>query len=476
MLVSLVNAQSGHEFVDAVEWVRSSYCKGTYTAKGKDLQLPFGKQFEELFKEPKNEGTLNHVVNVVTAMAHVLVYLEKHGDEVLFGSFDVRRRLGLMLLAFYHDIGKCVVFRRHAVEGRALFAEPKASILYRFELIYKAYGLDLPHETLPFFAELIGAHDVFGTVSTGENGLLSLSGVVGRLKDLYNGDKQAVKDAVLDLWLLNCADILVSVPRLNKNEVDKSKPQKWCETPPGTLDAGLDWFFASIKGTYLKEDLGFALDIAEAVCDGADAYGYAKALSEKRAAHRFARLARSALGDVLEKPETRFCPLLKDEIVQRLESPAIIPTINMILRDTFGEGHQKLFGAMLQFDYALGFFSTLAERAVYWLNEELEEKSFRTGWIYKRKIPQENDTQYAGDFLLRYNAECVVNNYMAILARVFGAIHRQTAEIERWNIEFEDAKNRMTWPKANRLLGFNGPYRAENALCLLMRELMLYKA
>ena len=56
MFESLANAGAGGGFTDLA---------GTCSAKGKALQLPFGKQFEELLREPKNGGTLNHVVNVV---------------------------------------------------------------------------------------------------------------------------------------------------------------------------------------------------------------------------------------------------------------------------------------------------------------------------------------------------------------------------------------------------------------------------
>jgi hypothetical protein len=63
-----------------------------------------------------------------------------------------------------------------------------------------------------------------------------------------------------------------------------------------------------------------------------------------------------------------------------------------------------------------------------------------------------------------------------VLAGIFGEIHRLTADIESFNIEFDDAANRLIPSKADKLLFFDGPYRAGNARVLLMREIMLYKA
>jgi len=62
-----------------------------------------------------------------------------------------------------------------------------------------------------------------------------------------------------------------------------------------------------------------------------------------------------------------------------------------------------------------------------------------------------------------------------LLADIFGEIARLTGDILNWNIEFEDAKDRLSGPKCDRLLGFSGAYRQGNERQLLVRELMLYK-
>ena len=480
MLISLLSANSTPDFADAVKTVRQAYLTGQYAAGGANLDLPFGKQFKERFEIKKDEnnplddqnrkwdGDLNHMTNAVAAMAHIIRYAEKNLPNL--GEFTPLRSLNLMHLAFYHDIGKTIIPRRHAIEGKVLFQEPKASVRWRFEQIFAAYGQKMPPETLHYYALIIGAHDMFGTISTGENGLLSLDGVIDRLRALHID----TREAVFDLWLLNLADIITSVNWINGKEQNKFQALDWTKYAPGNLDLALDRFLKSFNGIYLLEDLSFALRII----DGEDA----KTIAENQATCRFGRLARQTLGNVLEEPQTILRNDLKNEIIAGLESPSLHVQIHEILRGEFGDQYPKMFGTMLQFDYALGFFQKMAKRAVSWLNEEdatNEEdttNNFRTGWLYNRKTPKQNATNYDAAYLCRYNAECVINNFMMVIAGIFGEIYRITEEIEHWNIEFEDAKERLSDPKCDRLLGFDGPYRASNARHLLLRELMLYKA
>ena len=504
MLKSLLTKKTDAEFAAAIKAVKQSYITGTYTANGQEIPLPFRRSFQELFvttpeqdyqtdKCCENWWVYNHIGNVVAAMTHILHYVENHMDEILPREetdadcfFSPQRKLDNLHVAYYHDIGKCIIPRRHAIEGKALFAEPKASVRYRFEQIFKAYesdGIKLRDETVQYYAEIIGAHDIFGTISTGENGLLSLSGIISRLVTLYDNKPQAVKNAVFDLWLLNVADIIVSISNVNGRAVEKSLPLHWCDHLPGTLDGDIDWFFSFISGRYLKEDLAFALKIADIAVKGeVNVYEYAKCLSEKGAANRLGRLARQTLGGVLEDPKNTDLilnyPELKTAIIARLESECVLGDIHRILGNKFGDRYSKLFGTMLQFDYALGFFQTLAKHALKWINEELTDGQFHTGWLFHRKKPKPDGTDYskAGDFMNRYNAECIVNNYLTVLAGIFGEISRLTVDIEKWNIEFEDAGKRLNESKVERLLFLDGTYRADSTRSLLMREIMLYKA
>jgi hypothetical protein len=473
-----------------MDTVKESYVTGKYTTGGKDLDLPFTKQFQTFFsqyarKKPNapetiensdNFGHYNHFCNVVAIMAHIIAYAETHPDAFIPQSddgvektFSAQRKLDNMLTAFYHDIGKTIIFHRHALEGKSLLAEPKASVRYRFEAIFNEYpDCKLSPQTLSRYGEYIGSHDMFGTISTGENGILSMSGVISRLRSLLNDDLGKVKTAVFDLWLLNLADIMVSIADFIPG-YSKFAAQPWQETNPGKMDKYIEQFLSSYKGVYLLEDLHFALQIA----GSDDPYNEAKTLAEKNAAQRFRRLTRQTLGEAVNGSKV-FTASQKEEVIKLLDSDAAIASVKEILRGEFGEDYGKRFGTMLQFDYALGFFLKLSGQAVKMLEIELTGGTFRTGWLYNQKIPTGNT--YPVDFLDSYNAECIVNNYIMVLAGIFGEIHRLTADIESFNIEFDDATNRLTPSKADKLLFFDGAYRAGNARVLLMREIMLYKA
>jgi hypothetical protein len=473
-----------------MDTVKESFYTGKYKTGGKELDLPFAKQFQDFFnrytrKKPDAPETIansdnfihyNHFSNVVAAMAHIIAYAEAHpevfipeSENCVEKTFQTKRKLDNMLTAFYHDVGKTIIFHRHAMEGKSLLAEPKASVRYRFEAIFAEYpDCELSPETLPLYGEYIGSHDMFGTIGTGENGILSMSGVISRLKSLFDGDLRKLKTAVFDLWLLNLADIIVSIGDFIPG-YSKFAAQPWQDTNPGNMDNYIEQFIDSYKGVYLLEDLHFALQIAGAD----DPYTAAKTLAEKNASQRFRRLARQTLGEAV-KGSKIFTQSLKDEVIKLLDSGAAIASVKEILRGEFGEEYSKRFGTMLQFDYALGFFLKLSAQAVALLERELTGGTFRTGWLYNQKIPTGNT--YPVDFLDSYNAACIVNNYIMVLAGIFGEIHRLTADIESFNIEFDDAANRLTPSKADKLLFFDGAYRAGNARVLLMREIMLYKA
>ncbi|MDR0273083.1 MAG: hypothetical protein LBI27_07185 [Clostridiales bacterium] len=500
MFLSLLNCTDDVAYSAEIKKIKQSYLTGECEVNGKKLPLPYAKNFYDLFlKPPKPEdppysieespnfGNYKHFSNVVAAMAHILKYAENHMDKLLpKGESDVSRdfgdarKLDSMFIAFYHDIGKTIINRRHAVEGKAIFAEPKASVRFRFENIFAEYSESfcLPLR-LSYYAESIGAHETWGTNTTGENSVLAFASIVNRFRLLFNNEIKAVKTAIFDLWLANVADIITSINWINGEENKKFNEQDWQNNLPGTLDDRIKWLFDDYKGVYLIEDLGFALQIA----DAENPYDFAKSLSEKRAVNRFQRLARQTMGSMLEtnerglsNPKINFPTALKDEIIRQLDDTAILAQINGILKGEFGSDFARCFGTMLQFDYALGFFFKLSNQAIYWLADELNNKEFRTGWLYNQKIEKSNP--YAEDeaFLYRYNAECIINNYLMALAGVFGEIYRLTADIENWNVEFEDAGNRLTPSKADKLLSFDGAYRAGNARVLLMREIMLYKS
>ena len=428
-----------------------------------------------------NLGNYNHMVNVVAAGAHLIHYCSQMRFDNIADSINAyapkgdKRTLRLMTAAYYHDIGKVIVNRRHAVEGMSLFAEQKASMRNQFEQFYGGHDFKWTSCDCAYISALIGSHDVFGTISTGENGYFSLASVVQEFALLENGDIQAVKNDMFDLWLLNIADIIVSLE-------NKWVPHKhFTENLPGERNEIIEGFLRSVQGRDLLNDLNAAISIAEYACQAYDLDEYVSAISEKAAPARFIRLLQQtlwgAVADGKEKSlESRHPGLGREMKDLVFDTQTIHMMVATVMGEKLGTGWARLFGNMGQFDYALGFFRKAANRAVRWISHELaEENGVRTGWLYSQK-PGGRARNYSEDFLSRYNAEAITHNYIVFMSDIFCDIAKLTEGMGHWHIEFEDALSRLTDQKADKLLYIDGPHRAGHMRSLLMKELMLYRS
>jgi hypothetical protein len=454
-------------FVEAIGKIRAAYEANVYPFSNL-LALPFAKNYQTLLGTGTNNGNHNHFVNVVATAAHLLDYYdqEKH--------FSPDRKLKFLLTAFYHDIGKtiCVnldknlfVTRRHAIEGASLFLEPRASVVSEFDAIFKFYQSDISaRDYMNWSAELIQSHEMFGTVSTGENGYMSVAEAVSRLKD-YGGDCQ---ENVFNLWLLNIADILVSITVLNDAPQNKMEPNKYFLQPVGSQKGTIDWFFKTFQGRALLKDL----EIAQTIASDSDPLKAAYNIASETALVRFQRLAQQTIGRESKALSDRE---LSGKIVRLVEGDSLSSEIARILRGEFGPDYKSKFGHMQQFDYALSFFSNLAKWAVKRIGEELDGSGFRTGWVYSQKYEHSTKRTYTPEFIAEYNASAIVSNFLLLQAGIFAEVSRLTGDIEQWNVEFGDANERLTESKKDKLLNFDGGYRSANARVNLMKEIMLYR-
>ena len=471
MLVALMEEKT---FLDGMEKIKDSYWpSGKYFTDTVCYGLPFSQWFMSLFEQQKpgtvpdgikssaNLGNYHHMINVVACAAHLIHHYT--GEEKPYADGADYRKLTLMLSAYYHDVGKVIVNHRHDIEGKNFFMDPQAPVSFLFTEIFAHYGMTIKPETFSVIAEMVGAHAIFGTVSTGENGLICLADVIKRLSTLSHSAGLDVRKTVFDLWLLNVSDIMVSLE-------NKWALQSFTKKPPGGCTEEISNFFTSAKGGYLLEDLTFALEIAEQEAVGGDGFDLARSLSERRAGERFLRLIRQTLGDEAEC--SKLHPGLKSAIARHLDSPFSLVEIEKILTREIGINWKGRLGIMGQFDYALGFFRKLASRAVYWIQTELAGEGGRTGWIQHHTG---GEPPYSDEFIDKYNAECIINNFIMAVAQIIKEISILTADIGVWNIEFKEAAERLTGSKADNLLSLEGIYRSGSARMLLMRELMLYK-
>jgi hypothetical protein len=494
MLYNIINPT---HFQTSLEAVKHSYWPYEGQALDDSLPTPFHAEWFKLFeprsrpmkedddpdayqqsiKLSQNGGNFNHMVNVTAAMAHLIRYFSaawQHG--LTYRPYDPggdKRTLRLMMATYYHDIGKVIVNRRHAVEGMGLFAERKASTQNQLERIFERHGFTWTSSDCGYLSALIGSHDTFGTLTTGENGLFSLLDAARAFALLENDDIGAAKNDMFDLWLLNIADIMVSIK-------DKWVPHKeFTETPPGESDEDIQGFFKTPQGIDLLSDVSEALEIAETAYRPADLEAYVLDKSEAAAGKRFIRLLRQTLlfSALHAKPGLQahagLCGALETLVYDDRQLRVMVETA---LPEKLGASWARKFGTMGQFDYALGFFRKVSQRAVYWIDRELvQTPGVRTGWLHSPKpggVPRE----YSPSFIDRYNAEAIVNNYIVFMADIFGDIAKLLEGMGLWHIEFEDAMGRLTDAKADKLLYIDGPHRAGHMRGLLMKELMLYKS
>ncbi|MBF0607964.1 MAG: hypothetical protein HQL61_10520 [Magnetococcales bacterium] len=201
----------------------------------------------------KNIEDFNHFVNVVAAMARLISYFreesvkERHkrddktkypiGEEleksIAYRNKDGFRIFTLMLAAFYHDIGKTVVYHRHGMEGAIILSDHRSESWYELHKIvseYKRYYrghfcYDFEHDDLIFIADMLHYHDLFGSLSTGESGYMRMVDLIVRIKrHSYVNNKiedqmKWGKRFLFDLALLNIADMMVS--RVSKGDLQE---------------------------------------------------------------------------------------------------------------------------------------------------------------------------------------------------------------------------------------------------------------
>jgi hypothetical protein len=103
------------------------------------------------------------------------------------------------------------------MEGAIIIEDLTSASRYRLDKVVKCY--DKEYEFGPddwmFISDLLLFHDQFGTLGTGEDGYMQLVTVVDRIKQygLIHNHEQRIWSAryLFDLWLLNIADIIVSL-------------------------------------------------------------------------------------------------------------------------------------------------------------------------------------------------------------------------------------------------------------------------
>lgn len=500
-----------------------------------------GKESTENYS--KHSGDYYHFMNVVFAMAWLIMYfqngnkifncifqsmlrVDQEKDEIkelcgtlayeaVYGTIPNPRTFMLMLAAFYHDLGKTIVDHRHGMEGAIILSDHTSSSWYQLNQIVKQYPefkeQEFEQDDLLFVSDLLFYHDVFGTLSTGETGYLRLVDVIDRIKRYslkHTGkapiDKEVIKQwsqrYLFDLWLLNVADIMTSIPNKQKHQPewnDEKKAQERIEK----------FFSRPDKPPALRHDLIIARRILDTY--GGKTHADNISVLEKKAAtysgrHAIERIRRliyasltTAIRGQISQKEYRNDQeredvlrrifsvqnepdLLDDEqfykcSIEKMSSHSninstILKAIQSV--DNFRDFCVK-FSWIGQMDYALGFFIKIASRSLKLVCDELDGSGQKT-----KLISDKGKTAIAGgnnEFYLKIQANFFVNNYTVIVIQILSHLLSREKAIDRLrNIEFKEATDRLNEEKIDTILSLNGIYRSKRTIQLILQTVFLY--
>lgn len=437
--------------------------------------------------------------------------VELYAETVAFDNTNSGLRIFiLMLTAFLHDIGKTIVYHRHGMEGATIISEHTSVSWYRLKQIAKEYNLNaqLEREDLLFIADLIDYHDQFGTLATGESGYQRLIDIIEKikrytLKNISKKEQIAFSERCLfDLWLLNIADIMVSVN-------DKWILQKcWLE-----LNASEEKISSFFNDTEKCKNLIHDLKISRQILDKLNNHRHsdfyiqisilAKQYSDRHVVERIRRLIFSTLYCVSNREKNKcitnkndklsnLCQLLdyfdeNDSLSENTLDGIIVRSIQSI-RD-FVEFCNR-FSWIGQMDYSLGFFQKLLHRVFNRINYELENTNdisninttsdqkqfcFRTKWI--RDKNSESFGNDPNDIIDHNRLQCklIVENYtMTVVTILDQLLFREESIVRVKNIEFNETRDRLTDEKIDIILSLSGIYNSRRTMHLILKTVFLY--
>ena len=438
-------------------------------------------------------AALARLVHYFQDAGHLHKIFEDRAPEyggLVYDRQPTLRTFKLMLAAFYHDIGKCVVDPRHAVEGAIILAHHTTQGRFAIDRNVKHYHPDYEFERddFLFVADLVLYHDHYGTVGTGEDSYLPLVDVIDRIKryslkhdvDKTNQFGWSLR-YLFDLWLLNVADIMVSLNWKPANQGRKNwkfTPQvEWLE--PKSAKDSIAAFFDSPKGNDLVHDFKITAELLKRHCQKkhsddlepleAAAHDYSKRHVIERlrrlvTASLIAPLADRAGGDDAREIVriARYIQSLSEE----QWNAAIARSIQAIA--SYSEFTQR-FAWIGKMDYALGFFQNIGAAALQRIEQELRGTKTPSGWI----PPAEPNI--GAEFMAQAQAQFFADNFAATVVQILGyLIFREPASDRVRNIEFSDAKTRLTDEKMPQLLSLEGPARTRRSIQFILQTIYLY--
>jgi len=438
--------------------------------------------------------------------------------NVAYSDKPDMRTFRLLISAFYHDLGKTVVNHRHGMEGSIIIGSQSTVAQFQLDTIVKEYREDyqFEREDLLFLSDMLLYHDIFGTLATGEAGYTRLVEAIRNfktysLKELPSLSKMKVscQRNIFDLWVLNLADIIASLGVEEKsagktvwkekleeqtvwtnNELsqkhiysflNRENPNKTQEDKTaGPYPSGSEKRLSSIdskKSSILVHDLRIAINLLDSYTEQThtdDTSNLMKLANERSRHHVVERIARLVSSCLCYSVDQQLSISSKEAIRQIWNIPfeyysaSVFNGINAV--GDFQDFCSRA-ASVGSLDYALGFFSAIAKRALERVNEELEGSEPETGWIRSRASLEISTPEFES----RANAQLIVDNYTNVVVKILHhLLFKNSVNSDLTNFEFKDASDRLTENKIERILGLEGPYRSSQSIQLIMQTIFMY--
>lgn len=506
-------------------------------------------RFIEFFKNPANvfeavtgRASSEESDGVNTSFDHLSLTLG-------YPAEPTKRVFKLLLAAFYHDMGKTIDYHRHGMEGANIITNHTSLAVLRLRTIAERYSVnadwDFERDDLLFVALLVYYHDQFGMLGTGEAGYLRMSELVNRMwRHSLNESELEERSRIgrhllFDLWVLNLADIMVSLDGIKNKpqyslteDIISGKDAKYfaATLPHVRLDDRevafnrIKSFIHEDKFKHLRHDFHVALTLLDTQNKShhsedlirleQHALDYAK----RHVAERIRRLLRALLVDhrseylkhideaadikqtfvnITGRDEKHWnaepARELLDEIAKFSESNWNSIISRCIYAASDYVEFTKRFSWIGQMDYAYGFFSKIAQRALLLVNLELlvlkhETQSpqadtnakyvnwFSSGWVYRsHRLESTASTEGDDKYSAPRNAEFFADNYTSTLVQIIEHLLFREKEVDRIrNLEFWIANERLTDEKIDRIIALEGPFRTRQSVQLALESIFIW--
>ncbi len=429
----------------------------------------------------------------LSSYAKILQYQISPSDGRKVAEWPDRKRCFiLMLAAYYHDIGKTIVYPRHAMEGSVLLSNHTTLPVYLINSICsKNYDFNFGVEDFMYLCHLVYYHDQYGTLGTGEAGYLRLVDLIhrtkryayrGRLEQASEGipsehltalhqaeERNRILRCLFDLWVLNIADMMVSIPSVGYG--GKYDFQASLLDQGGTRNRIQLLLEAQAPR---KHDLCVTFYLADGICKNRHADNLSNIESgaleyaRRHAVLRISRLMNAILTDYINHYNEKFETGMAIVTLQKISEIAESERHAIISRAiTFESSFSEFVGRLAwvgQMDYSFGFFQRIAERALEQICSE-----FASVWKYKQL------ESYAGDYIAETNARFFFENMSTIVVQVIHHLLFKEKEFDRLvNFEFRDAAERLTEEKIDRIIGLYGPHRARRSMQLALEGIYIF--